>query len=128
MNSRLSSWIDVLILAFLGAESQVVHEEANQSADHGDVAKPLQRTLPEFYSPRHVGIFREAAVKLRMRGVMQHVNDAGAANPFWIVDARIRKIGMILHLLGAPMPEIQHVILGTEVQAAPGTSLEARRL
>src|SRR5258706_5490941 len=127
MNSRLSSRIDVLILAFLGAESQVVHEEADQSANHGDVAKPLQRTFPEFYSPRNMRIFREAAVKLRMRGVMQHVNDAGAADALRIVNAGIREVGVVAKLFRAAFSKELHIVLAAKVQTARRTRLDARR-
>src|SRR5207237_1259184 len=87
-----TSGIDVFVLAGLGAEAQVVDEEADQSADHGDVAKPLERTFPEFHGPRNVGIFREAAVDFRLRGVVQNVNHAGAANAWRIVNAGMGEV------------------------------------
>src|SRR6266699_7267512 len=95
MNSRFfSSRIDVLFLTGLRAESQIVHEEADQSANHGDVAEPLQRAFPKLHGPRNMRVLRQAAVKFRLRGVMEHVNHAGAANARWIVHASVRKIGM----------------------------------
>src|SRR6266480_691748 len=77
--------MDVLILAVLRAESQVMHEEADQSANHCDVAKPLQRPLPEFYGPRNMRVLRQATVKFRLGSVMQHVNHAGATHARWVV-------------------------------------------
>src|SRR5260370_30897058 len=72
MNSRFfSSRMDVLILVPLWAESQIVHEEADQSANHGDVAKPLQRPLPKLDCPRDTRVLRQAAVKFRLRGIMR---------------------------------------------------------
>src|SRR5712692_11675899 len=106
-----SSRIDILILAGLGAVAQVVHEEADQSANHGDVAEPLQRAFPELHRPGDVRIFRQAAVNLRLRSVMQHVNHAGAANAWWIVHSGMRKIRMIAQLFRAFAGEIQHVVL-----------------
>src|SRR6266700_173563 len=62
MNSRFfSSRIDVLFLTGLRAESQIVHEEADQSANHGDVAEPLQRAFPKLDGPRNMRVLRQAA-------------------------------------------------------------------
>src|SRR6266851_6721729 len=128
MDSRFcSSRMDVLVLARLRAVAQIVHEEADQTADHGDVAKPLQWTLPELYRPGDMRIFRQAAVNLRLRSVMQHVNNAGATDAWRIVHASVRKVGMILELLGALVREVQHVVLAAEVQTSRGARLDARR-
>src|SRR3982074_213232 len=118
--------MDVFILVFLRAESQIVHEEADQSADHGDVAKPLQRALPEFDGPRNVRVLRQAAVKLRLGGVMQHVNHAGAAHALWIANSGIREVGMIAKLLRASFSKELHIVLTAEVQASRRTRLDAR--
>src|SRR2546430_4225209 len=77
MDSRFfSSRIDVLILASLRTEAQVVHKKSDQSANHGNVAEPLQWPFPQFHRPRDVRISRQAAINLRLGRVMQHVNYA----------------------------------------------------
>src|SRR6266513_6498365 len=129
MDSRfLSSRMDVLILAVLRAESQVMHEEADQSANHCDVAKPLQRPLPEFYGPRNMRVLRQATVKFRLGSIMQHVNHAGATHARWVVHAGIREVGMIAKLFRASFSKELHIVLAAEVQAARRTRLNARRL
>src|SRR5882762_9022595 len=112
MDSRsCSSWLDVLIVAVLRAESQVVHEEADQSANHGNVAKPLQRAFPQPHRPRNVRIFRKATVNFRLRGVMQHVNDPGAANAWRIVHAGVWEVGMLAKLLRASFRKELNIVL-----------------
>src|SRR5258707_11078736 len=126
MNSRFfSSRMDVLILVPLWAESQIVHEEADQSADHGDVAKPLQRPLPQLYGPRNMRVLRQPAVEFRLRGIMQHVNHAGAADARRIIHAGIREVGVIAKLLRASFRKELHIVLAAEVQAAGGARLDA---
>src|SRR6266704_6665377 len=129
MNSRFfSSRIDVLFLTGLRAESQIVHEEADQSANHGDVAEPLQRAFPKLHGPRNMRVLRQSAVKFRLRGVMEHVNDAGAADARRVVHAGIRESGVIAKLLRPSFCKELHIVLAAEVQAARRTRLDACRL
>src|SRR5260370_9344721 len=103
----------------------MLHEEANQSPNQGAVAKPLQRTFPEFYGPRNMRILRQAAVELRMRGVMQHVNDAGSANAVRIVTAGIREVGVVAKLFRAAFSKELHIVLAAKVQAARRAGFDA---
>src|SRR5438876_1735339 len=128
MCSRFSSWIDVFFLTRLRAVAQIVHEEADQSSNHRNVAEPLQRAFPQLYGPRDVGIFRKAAVNFRLSRVMQDVDDAGSANARRIVHPGVREIGMLAKLLRALAGAVQHVVLGAEVQAARRAGLDARGL
>ena len=100
-------------------------EEADQAADHRGVAKPLQRALPEFYGPRDARILREAAVEFGLRGIVEDVHYAGAADALGIVDAGLREVVVIAELLGASFGEFLHVVLAAEVQAAGGAGLDA---
>src|SRR5260370_19939059 len=126
MNSRFfSSRMDVLILVPLWAESQIVHEEADQSANHGDVAKPLQRPLPKLDCPRDTRVLRQAAVKFRLRGIMQHVNHSGAADARRIVHAGTREGGVIAKLFRASFRKELHIVLAAEVRATGGARLDA---
>src|ERR1700730_8316047 len=104
MDSRFfSSRENVLILSILSAKPKVGDEEADQSANHGDVAKPLQRALPQLDGPGNMRIFRQSAVKFRLGGVMQHVDHASAANTLRIVNSCMREVGMIAKLLCATL-------------------------
>src|SRR5260370_20438662 len=128
MDSRFSSSrINVLILACLRAESQIVHDEADQSANHGGVAKPLQRPFPQLHRPWDARIFRQPAVNLRLGSVVQNVNHSSAANAWWIVHARIRKVGVIAKMFGAAFSKELHIFLAAEVQAACRALLDACR-
>src|SRR5437667_1663860 len=128
MCSRFSSRIDVFFLTRLRAVAQIVHEEADQSSNHRNVAEPLQWAFPQLYGPRDVGIFRKAAVNFRLGRVMQNINHASAANAWRIVDASVREIGMIAKLLRAPFRKELHIFFAAEVQAAGRAGLDARRL
>src|SRR5260370_19805188 len=129
MYSRFfSSRMGVFIRVGLRAESQIVHDEADQSANHRDVAKPLQRTLPELYGPRNMGVLRQAAVEFRLGSVMQHVNHAGATHARRVVHAGIGEVRMLAKLFRASLRKEFHVVLAAEVQAARRTRLDARRL
>src|SRR5437016_9141743 len=112
--------MDVLILAVLRAESQVMHEEADQSANHCDVAKPLQRPLPEFYGPRNMRVLRQATVKFRLGSIMQHVDHAGATHARWVVHAGIREVGMIAKLFRASFRKELHVLLARSEERRVG--------
>src|SRR6266851_1799814 len=128
MDSRFfSSRMDVFIRVFLRAKSQIVHEEADQSANHRDVAQPLQRPLPQFDRPWNARIFRQAAVDFRLRGVMQNVNHSGTANTGWVVHPRIREIRMLAKLFRASFRKKFHIVLAAEVQAPRGARLDACR-
>src|SRR5438309_3106066 len=128
MCSRFSSRSEILFVAVLGAESQVVNKEADQSANHGNVAEPLQWAFPQLYGPRDVGIFRKAAVDFRLGRVMQNINHASAANAWRIVHSGVREIGMLAKLLRAPFGKKPHILLTAEVQTARRAGLDARRL
>src|SRR5215813_11805341 len=41
------------LIAVFRAEPQVVHEQAEESADHRDIAEPLQWALPQFHHQRN---------------------------------------------------------------------------
>src|SRR5262252_837591 len=73
------------------AVAHVVHEDTHEPSHNGYVANPFQWVLPEFYSPRDVRVFGQAAVKFGIGRVVQHVNHAGAANPGWIVHTCVSK-------------------------------------
>src|SRR6202171_4122672 len=120
--------MDVLIRVFLRAESQIVHEEADQSANHRDVTQPLQRAFPELDGPRNMRVPRQPTIEFRLGSVMQHVNHAGASHARWVVHAGMREVGVIAKLLRASFSKKLHVILAAEVQAARRTRLDARRL
>src|SRR5256884_6741345 len=128
MCSRFSSWIDVFFLTRLRAVAQIVHEEADQSSNHRNVAEPLQRAFPQLYGPRDVGIFGRAAVNFRLGRVMQNINDTGAADAWRIVHSGVREIGMLAKLLRAPFGKKPHILLTAEVQTARRAGLDARRL
>src|SRR3989440_1584035 len=128
MCSRFSSWIDVFFLTRLRAVAQIVHEEADQSSNHRNVAEPLQRAFPQLYGPRDVGIFGKAAVNFRLGRVMQNINDTGAADAWRIVHAGIRVVRMLAKLFRAPFGKKLHILLAAEVQTARRAGLDARRL
>src|SRR5260370_23611854 len=116
MNSRFfSSRIDVLFLTGLRAESQIVHEEADQSANHGDVAEPLQRAFPKLDGPRNMRVLRQSAVKFRLRSVVQNVTHSGAADARRVVHAGIREIGGIAKLLSPSFRKKLQSVLAAEV-------------
>src|SRR6266851_1004657 len=128
MYSRFfSSRMGVFIRVGLRAESQIVHDEADQSANHRDVAKPLQRTLPELYGPRNMRVLRQPAVEFRLGSVMQHVNHAGATHARRVIYAGIREVEVIAKLFRASFRKELHIVLATEVQASRGTRLDACR-
>src|SRR5579859_237786 len=128
-DSRLrSSRIDVLVFTGLGSETQIVHEESNQSANHRHIAEPLQRALPYLYGPRNARIGRQTAVKLRLAGVVQHVDHASPADARRIINSCLREIVMFAKLFRALLREVLHVIFAAEMQAACWTRFDARRL
>src|SRR5436309_14841543 len=106
MCSRFSSWIDVFFLTRLRAVAQIVHDKADQSPNHRNVAEPLQRAFPQLYGPRDVGIFRKTAINFQLGRVMQNINHAGAANARRIVDASVREMRMLAKLLRALAGEV----------------------
>src|SRR5260370_12895497 len=106
MYSRFfSSRMGVFIRVGLRAESQIVHDEADQTANHGDVAKPLQRTLPELYGPRNMRVLRQAAVEFRLGSVMQHVNHDGGTHGRRVVHAGIGEVGSTPKVVPASFPK-----------------------
>src|SRR5260370_1351135 len=129
MYSRFfSSRMGVFIRVGLRAEAKMVHDEPNKTANRGDVAKPLQRTLPELYGPRNMRVLRQAAVEFRLGSVMQHVNHAGATHARRVVHAGIGEVGVIAKLFRASFRKELHVVLAAEVQAPRRTCLDARLL
>src|SRR5262249_11055813 len=116
----------------LGTVAQVMHEDAHESADNGNVADPLQGVLPELDGPRDVRGLGKAAIKFGIGGVVQHVNHAGAADSRRIVHAGLSKaieplgLGVVVaKLFGAMIRLKQHIILGSEVQTPCRASLDA---
>src|SRR5260370_2235968 len=127
MYSRFfSSRMDVFIRVGLRAESQVVHDEADQPANHRDGAKPLQRTLPELYGPRNMRVLRQPAVEFRLGSVMQHVNHARATHARRVVSAGIREVAVIAELLRSSVPKDLPIVPPAAVQASRGTRLSPR--
>src|SRR6266404_3240534 len=63
----------------------------------------------------------------RLRGVMQNIDYAGAANALRIVHAGIREIGMLAKLLRASFRKELHIVLAAEVQAARRAGFDAGR-
>src|SRR5947209_18713016 len=101
MCSRFSSRIDVFFLTRLRAVAQIVHEEADQSSNHRNVAEPLQRAFPQLYGPRAVGIFRKSAENFRLIRVMRDVDEAGSATPRRMEPPGCGEIGMLAKMLPA---------------------------
>jgi len=71
MDSRFSPRIDVLILASLRTEAQVVHKKSINPPPC-NVAEPLQCPFHSF-TVHERRISRQAAINLRLGRVMQHV-------------------------------------------------------
>src|SRR5579863_3110321 len=77
----LRSWLAPLLVLFhlLRTEAKIVQSHTDESADHRQVAKPLERPFPEPDGPRHARIGGQAAVGFRMVDVVQYVDDVRAA-------------------------------------------------
>src|SRR5277367_2295594 len=116
---------DVLVFAIFRSAAQVVNDEADESAKHGNVAEPLDGTLPELNHQRDVRIFRQAAVEFGFGGVMQDVHHAGAADARGVVDAGVGKIVVVAELRGALFGEVFHVFFAAEMQTAGRASFDA---
>src|SRR3954454_484546 len=69
----------VVLLDGLRSETQVVDEDADQAASHRKVAEPLEGFFPQPDRPRNVRIPRQAAVRLRIGGVVQDAHGVRAA-------------------------------------------------
>src|SRR5579864_6084615 len=104
-------------LAFLRSKPQVVRCESDESADHRNIAEPFQWALPEPYGPRNMRIRRQSAVKFRLGGIMQHVDDARAADSRRIIYACMGEIGMFAKLRRAVICDLEHVFLAAKMQA-----------
>jgi hypothetical protein len=74
------------------------------------------------------GVFRQAALALRMIDVVQNVDDVRAAHAGRIVHARVFVRRVFTKLSGARFGQILHVSFGAEMQAAGGAGFDAGRL
>src|SRR5258708_39472755 len=114
MDSRFfSSRMDVFIRVFLRAKSQIVHEEADQSTNHRDVAQPLERPLPQFDRPWNARISRQAAVNFWFRGVMPNVNHSGTATTGCVGLSPITELTLITKLLPTPLRRALRLVLAS---------------
>src|SRR5208282_6723140 len=68
--------------------------EQSESSEHG-----LEEPLPHRVAPRDLRIFRQVAVALGIGGVVEHVDDMGAADGLGIVDAGVLPAEIFLQLL-----------------------------
>jgi hypothetical protein len=87
-SSRLASVLIFSSMHFFRAEPEIVQRHADDAAEHGEIANPLRRPLPELHHPRNVRIFRQSAIRFRIGHIVQHIDDAGSAHARRIVDAR----------------------------------------
>src|ERR1700722_19858084 len=90
---------------------------AQNAADDGEIAEPLERPLPETHRKRNVRIAGQTAVEFGILGIVQDVNDVSTA------DAGIT--GIVAELLGAELSQFLHLVLGAEMQATGGARLDA---
>src|SRR6476660_618366 len=90
-----------LVALLLGAEAEVVEGHADEAADHRQVAEPLQGALPQAHGERHARILGEPAIGFGIGDVVEHVDDAGAADALGIVDTRIGMRGVLAQLRSA---------------------------
>src|SRR5580692_5300277 len=116
------------LFPLFGSEPEIVHGKTNKSANHCRISKPLQRPLPKLYRPGNTWIGRQATVKFRLGGVMQHIDHACTAHSRGIIDTGIREVVIITKLLRALLREIFHVFLAAKVQAACWARFDARWL
>src|SRR5271155_2563957 len=94
----------------LRSESQVMHRQANQAADHRQVAYPFQRMLPKLDAPRNRGILRQAAIDFRIGCVVQDVDHVRSADTGRIVDAGIPEPRNLTKLFCAALGKILHIV------------------
>ena len=107
------------------AEAQIMQSDAEDAAEHGEIADPLRGTFPETHDPRDSWILGQAAVGLWIIHVVQNVDDAGSTHAGRIVDAGFLEAEVFAKLFGASLGEIHHVVLASEVETAGRTRLDA---
>src|SRR5271163_3021226 len=91
----------ITVRLLLGAIAQVMDRDAQNSADHGQVADPLQRAFPDADQQRNGRVLGKASVAFGMFDVVQHVHDMGAADARWIVNTGVGMRGVFPELRGA---------------------------
>src|SRR5258708_36778809 len=69
----------------------------------------------------------QPSVSFRVRRVVKHIDDMRSANSRGVVHAGIGKAGLIAKLSRASFGEFLHFVLRSEMQAARGARLDARR-
>ena len=94
-----SSFFCVLFFHLLRPVADIVRRYTDDPHRHREVAEPFQRALPDSNHPRHLRVFGQTAVEFRMIDIVQHVNHVRAADPGWIVYARVHVRSMLVQLL-----------------------------
>ena len=103
-----------------------VHRRTEDARGHGDVAECFQRALPERHQSRHGGVGGQT-VQLRLVAKRQHRDHRRSADTRRIVDRCLRE-AISLQLFDAVICNLEHRLLGAELQATRGTCLDTRRL
>src|SRR5215469_17812651 len=107
----LFGWSAFLFRSLFGPESQILGEEADESADHRQISKPLQGAFPQLDSEGDLRILRKPTVKLRLGDVVQDVDHPGAADSGRVIDSGVGEIEVLAELLGAALGQPFHVVL-----------------
>src|SRR5262245_11501290 len=84
---RIRSLMLCLVRNLFRSKAEIVEGDADEAADHGEVAEPFERSLPDADAPGDARIAGQAAVGFRVGGVVEDIDDAGAADTFGVVDA-----------------------------------------
>src|SRR6266446_322058 len=99
--SQLSAFLFLVILNSLGTKPQIVECYAHNTAQYGEIADPLSRTFPKPDDPGNARIFGQPAIRFRVGGIVQYIDDAGAANTRRIIDACLLEAVVLAKLLCA---------------------------
>src|SRR5437879_3778833 len=107
------------------SEAQVVGEDADQTADHGDVADPFQWLLPKADRPGNVRVLGQTAIEFGVAGIVEDVNHVSPVYARWIINAGGFETRNFAELFCSRFGKHFHLRLGAKMQAARRTGLNA---
>src|SRR5580698_3359 len=112
----------------LRSESHEVHRHPNNATSHCEIPNPLQRSFPQPHRQRNLWIFRQAAIKFGILGIVQNINHMRSAHSGRIVHSCVGKSGHLTKLCRSRLRQFPHFRLRTEMEAARRACLNASRL
>ena len=128
MCSRLAPFPGFLDVNFFRSEAEVVQRYADHASEHGKIADPFNRLLPQPHDPRNARIFGQPAVSLGIGDVMEHIDNACATDALGIVNTGIGMSKLFAKLFGTRFRLGFQVVFQTELQTSRRTGFDARRL